>query len=122
MNLKVIAKYFMIIYALLVLSGVPIGYIMADIDPTGKNVPSWLVAYKYLAVFFISCICFYFFIRTQGNKPLVHGFIIILLVSGVSSVVDYLIYSEFDLFGFLPDFSIIAFSLFVCFGLSILRR
>lgn len=60
MNLKVIAKYFMIIYALLVLSGVPIGYIMADIDPTGKNVPSWLVAYKYLAVFLLVVYVFIF--------------------------------------------------------------
>ena len=50
MNWKIIAKYSLTLYVALILSGIPIGYLMAGIDPSGVNVPDWLIVYNYLAI------------------------------------------------------------------------
>lgn len=49
LDLKVILRYGILLYVLLVLSGIPMGYIIAKIDPLGMGVPNWLILYKYLA-------------------------------------------------------------------------
>lgn len=122
MDFKVITKCCLALYFLLVVSGIPIGFIMAEVDPSGSNVPKWLVVYKYLAVFLISAILFYFLTKKQKSKPFAHGIVIVLLVTGVSAVVDFLIFPEVDYFGWLLDFSLILASLTTSYGISLLQR
>ncbi len=120
MNWKTLIQYSLILYLALIISGIPIGYLMADIDPSGLNVPSWLMVYKYLAIFFISLMCFVFLAKKQKEKPFKHGFVIILIVTGLSSIIDVLIFPDLDYFGWLLDLIIILLALVI--GLSIYKK
>lgn len=122
MNLKMIAKCSLVLYVSLVLSGIPIGYFIADIGLSRWDVPIFIIFYKYVAIFLISTICFYFLTKSCEYRPLLHAIIVLLLMSGVSSIADYFIFSEIDYFVWLVDFSLVVFSLLIGYWLSFLQK
>lgn len=118
MGWKFIVKYSFILYVALVLSGIPIGYIMADIDPSGSKVPSWLVAYKYLASFLICLVFFFFFVKKQTENSLRYGIQVVLIVIVLSSLIELLIFKQIDYFSLLLDLSLMILPLFLWVGIS----
>lgn len=122
MNWKVIVKYSLALYVSLIISGIPIGYLMADIDPSGVRIPDWLIVYKYFALFLISLMCFVILARKQDDRPFLHGLLIILIVNGISLIIDFLIFPEVDFFSFFLDLFLILFSLILGVGVTLLKR
>jgi hypothetical protein len=122
MNWKVLIKYSLVLYVALVISGIPIGYLMADIDPSGVNVPDWLVAYKYSAAFLICFVGFIYLTKTENDKPFIHGLFIVFIISGISSAFELLIFPEIDYLSWLFDLLLILCSLILGAGFMILIK
>lgn len=122
MNWKIIAKYSLTLYVALILSGIPIGYLMAGIDPSGVNVPDWLIAYNYLAISIISLICFIFLANKLKDKLFKHGVIVVLIVSLLSLIIDFLVFSKVDYFIWMLDLVVLLISMVLVIGFSSLKK
>lgn len=113
MDFKFIAKYSVLLYLSLMLSGVPIGYFVDDIDSSGGTFPSQVIFYKYAAIFFISVLCFYFLAKSSKSRPFFHGLIVVFLVSAFSLFVDVALLTEIDLLLWFIDVGLVFVSLFI---------
>lgn len=122
MDFKVIAKYSLLLYLSLMLSGIPIGYFFEDIDQSGEKFPSWVVFYKYAVIFSISILCFYFLEKSSKSMPATHGVFVIFFVSAFSFIVDFTMSIKFNFLLWFTDVGIVFLSLIVLHGASTLRR
>ncbi|MEX1221546.1 MAG: hypothetical protein WEA82_05485 [Idiomarina sp.] len=122
MKMSVILKFGFLLCFLLLLTGIPSGFYMPDINFFSAEIVSHFAFYHYISISIAGGVCFYLLSKHCAAKFFLHGLAVLLLVMLTSLVIDTFLLGQIYLIVWGLDFTLLFLTLVITFLLKRMRK